>query len=65
MSNLSFGCRVSVDCPKCGYQFYLSLDQLNASGENKHYCEICKKHFSFGIMFFGQGVDEKQMENKP
>jgi len=64
MTDLKLSEHVSTDCPKCGYQFSLKLSDLNKTGDNTQYCPICKKDFAFKIMFFGQGIEEKQQENE-
>ena len=59
----NFGSRVLVSCPKCGYNYDLALKALAVNAENTHRCHICKKYFSFDIIFFAEGANEKQQAN--
>ena len=62
-SNIKFGEFLDITCPKCGYRYELELKEVNPSVENTHRCFICNKYFSYDVIFFAQGTNEKQQEN--
>ena len=62
-ANLKFGEFIDLTCPKCGYRYELELRKIDPSEQNKHHCHICKKYFTFDVIFFAEGINEKQQEN--